>query len=326
MPTSLPSDAVQYAVSIIYQLESGEAGTPHYQGYVRFNRQRNLTHVRRFLPRAHWEPAKGTVQQNLDYCGKPDGRIGEPVILGFGGLLPGRGGVSGARFKRSDFITYVQENPHVSVSELLDKGGLEVLATQPNLLGVCKGLLLENSRRDGIVCRLYYGDTGCGKSRLAVDLFPAAFRKGSGPWWDGYAGETEVILDDFDSAFMPIGEFLRTVDRYPLRVPVKGGFVQLVANTFIITSNHLPREWYPDAEPKRLAAVERRIDTISIFLPNGREIMTYRTPDYLHPLPMQLLVGDRELLPWVDDRPWSPPLFASDNDDNVTPTFPMYPQ
>nr|UBJ26263.1 replication-associated protein [Red panda feces-associated circular DNA virus 3] len=346
LPTSLPDGNVQYADAIIYQLESGANNTPHYQGYVRFNRQRTLAHVKTFLPRAHWEPAKGSIQQNVDYCGKLDGQLSEPIIIGFGSIRPGLGGVSNKRLKRADFIALLEDQPDMSTADLLNKGGLEVLATQPNLLGILKGFLLKDNRRDGVVCHFYYGDTGCGKSRLASHLFPSAFPKGSGPWWDGYAGESEVILDDFDDAFMPIGDLLRLLDRYPLRTPVKGSYVQLVANTFIITSNHLPSEWYPDASPKRIAAILRRLKEITIFHSNGTDITTYKTAEYLNPQgTLMPPVGQTATLPWLnavlpaevfpESRPMSPssevsmdirPLRQINLDyDSDTSTMPMYP-
>jgi len=303
LPTSLPSLGWPRAISLIYQLEAGENGTPHYQGYVRFDRQRTLAIVRQLLVRAHWEPAKGSVQANLDYCGKSIGRLSEPVILGFGTLRPGAGNTGRKHVKRSDFITLVQESPDASIATLLDQGALEVMATNPNLLGVLRGFLLQDLRRDGVSCDLFFGLTGCGKSRLAAHTAPDAFRKTSGPWWDGYAGESTVILDDFDSDFMSIGDFLRVVDRYPLRVPVKGGFVQLVANRFIITSNHLPAEWYPLAESRRLAAVLRRIDQVVEFL-DGRTL-THSATNYFNPIQQNLINGQEQALPWVD-QPTSP--------------------
>lgn len=304
LPKHLPSDSFPRCIAVIYQLETGENGTPHIQGYCRFNRQRTLSNVRLILPRAHWEPAKGSIQQNLDYCGKLVGRLGEPVILGFGNLRPGDSDSRKPHLKRSAFVDLVATTPDITIPELIDQGALEIVATQPNLLGTLRGLLYKDLRRDGVTVDLYYGLTGTGKSRLAYSKYPDAFRKASGPWWDGYAGETTVILDDFDDHFMPIGDLLRVLDRYPMRTPVKGGFVQLVANHFIVTSNHLPAEWYPDAVQKRLDAVTRRFNTVVEFR-NGT-MSTHIASNYFSVGLTELVPPVTQPLPWLlADRPTS---------------------
>lgn len=310
LPVSLP---IQWDLCshLCYQLEQGEQGTPHYQGYARFRCQRSLRTVRALLPRAHWEPARGTSTQNLAYCTKPDGRLGEPVILG----VFGTGSDQPSSLKRTDFVATVQSNPFISEAELIDLGGLEVLATTPNLLGTVRGFLLADVRRDGVTSELYYGDTGTGKSRFADHRYPDAFRKTNGPWWDGYSGQTTVIFDDFDSDFMSIGEFLRVIDRYPLSVPVKGGFVRLVATHFVITSNHLPSQWYPDIRPVRLKAVHRRIARVFEFTQNNAgdiAVLQYDGPKYLNHTEV---TGLPITLPWLtsdlpsDLPPASPDLF-----------------
>ncbi|AMH87765.1 replication-associated protein [Pacific flying fox faeces associated circular DNA virus-13] len=302
-PESLP--LWPRCTALVYQLEEGENGTPHIQGYARFDRQRTLATVKTILARAHWEPAKGSIQANLDYCGKQLGRLSEPVIIGFGGLRPGASGPSKPHLKRAQFVDLIASSPDVSIPELLDQGALEVLATQPNLLGTLRGFLFQDLRRDGVIVDLYYGLTGTGKSRLAFDEYPGAFRKTSGSWWDSYAGELSVVLDDFDDAFMPIGDLLRTLDRYPLRMPVKGGFIQLIANHFIITSNHLPSEWYPNAPPCRLAAVHRRFRNVVEF--KDGYITTHLASNYFNVGATSLTPGLTTPLPWtVTDRPVTP--------------------
>lgn len=266
LPTSLPSEAFQRLDGLVYQLETGANGTPHIQGYAHFDRQRTLRIVRQLIPRAHWEPARGSPASNVAYCTKLDGRLSEPVILG---ILVGDGTgdarAGGTHLKRSEFIAYVAANPRATTSDLIDHGGLEQLVVNPSLAGTVRSLLLADTRRNGVTCDLFYGDAGCGKSRLAHFRFPNAFCKNSGKWFDGYDAQEQLILDDFDDASMPIGDLLRLVDRYPYRAEVKGGSITMVANSFIITSNHIPSEWYPHASAQRLAAVHRRIRHVVCF-------------------------------------------------------------
>lgn len=66
-------DNVRY---LIVGEEVGENGTPHLQGYVGFRSPMRLRSVRTFLPRAHFEIARGTEKQNYTYCSK-DGKFRE---------------------------------------------------------------------------------------------------------------------------------------------------------------------------------------------------------------------------------------------------------
>lgn len=301
----------------VCQLETGANGTPHYQGYAQFTVQRSLNVVKSLIPRAHFEVAKGTPQQNRNYCTKPDGRLAEPILVGeWGELRDGSG--TGNTLKRSDVVNLIQQDPFISETEIINKGGLETLVFSTNVLGIARGYLMANHRSHGITCHLYYGDTGTGKSRLAFDLYPDAYRKASGPWWDGYSGQPVVILDDYDDQFLPIGDLLRAIDRYPMQVAVKGNFVRLVATTFIITSNLLPREWYPNAPPNRLAAVHRRIAKVIAF--TSDTVLEHDGIRYLKENDASR--GEPFPLPWLaepepEPEPSSPELFE------LTPTMPL---
>lgn len=62
----------------VHQLEKGEAGTPHYQGYVEFGQPVSMLQLKRNLPTAHLERRKGTAQQARDYCMKEETRADSP--------------------------------------------------------------------------------------------------------------------------------------------------------------------------------------------------------------------------------------------------------
>lgn len=50
--------------------EVGESGTPHLQCYFKFKNQTRFSTLKKAVPRAHWEKAKGSAQDNLKYCSK----------------------------------------------------------------------------------------------------------------------------------------------------------------------------------------------------------------------------------------------------------------
>lgn len=50
--------------------ETGKEGTPHLQGYVQLSTKKTLASVKKLIPRAHLEVAKGSPAQNKLYCSK----------------------------------------------------------------------------------------------------------------------------------------------------------------------------------------------------------------------------------------------------------------
>ena len=57
---------------------------------------------------------------------------------------------------------------------------------------------------------------------------------------------------------MKLHDFQIVIDRYPMKVEVKGAYVELSATRYVFTSNKHPREWYsPEADPD--GTVMRRI-------------------------------------------------------------------
>lgn len=54
----------------IFAKETGESGTPHIQGYFEAKNQMRLSTLKKIIPGAHFEVAKGNRKQNYDYCAK----------------------------------------------------------------------------------------------------------------------------------------------------------------------------------------------------------------------------------------------------------------
>jgi len=87
---------------VIYQVEQGENGTPHIQGYIQFVRKKRMTTVKASIsPQAHVEIARGTAEQNRDYCTKEEGRLEGPFE--YGEFTPGQG----TRNDVADFVRRV---------------------------------------------------------------------------------------------------------------------------------------------------------------------------------------------------------------------------
>lgn len=203
-------------------------GRRHLQGYVSFKNPRSGDSVKKDInDKVHLEVAKGNAEQNRTYCTK-EGKFEE-----FGELPK-----QGERTDWAQAVKALQEGQDVA----------DVVVEQPQLLPAIrslerfKTLTLKPLHRDVTVIVLY-GDAGTGKSRWAYASYPDLYSKSRGEWWDGYAGQKAILLDDY-YGYMPYSELLRVLDRYPYHAPVKGGFVWAQWDTVIITSNKPPSQWY----------------------------------------------------------------------------------
>lgn len=117
---------------------------------------------------------------------------------------------------------------------------------------------------------VYYGKTGVGKTKKAVNENPCAFLTDgaelSNGWFDGYSGEKTLIIDEYDSD-VKITRMLKLLDGYQQRLPVKGSFVYANWDKVIITSNINPNDWHPNAKEEHRKALFRRINNIVYFGP-----------------------------------------------------------
>ena len=113
---------------------------------------------------------------------------------------------------------------------------------------------------------IYWGDTGTGKTRAVyeaeADLWIAT--DNSLNWFDGYTGQEAVLFDDFVSIKNEkFGFLLRLLDRYPMDVPVKGGFTKWLPKRIYFTSNLRVEDWFMGVSAASQSALRRRItDTV----------------------------------------------------------------
>lgn len=125
------------------------------------------------------------------------------------------------------------------------------------------------SHRDWVMNVSYlYGKTGTGKSKEAYkDYHPDTHYilsrpQGGNIWFDGYSGQETIIIDDFSHSDYKLSYLLNLLDRYPMQLPVKGGFTPMIAKNIIITSNYSPHSIYKGVDnPEHREALFRRIST-----------------------------------------------------------------
>lgn len=226
-------DWVSYAA---YQLERGDSGTPHLQVYLECSKAVYFTAVKAAFPSAHIESRRGTQGQAIAYCTKAETRVSGPWFYGEPKKQGDRTDLKNVVAMINDpTCTYrdiVSENPETYIR--YHRGIRETF-----------GILRPNPSRENISIEIFWGPTGTGKSRRAHAENPNAYIyvDNVNGWFDGYTDESVVILDEFD-CLTPLRLLLKLLDRYPHKMPVKGGFVPIVATKFVFTSNSDPAYWY----------------------------------------------------------------------------------
>lgn len=236
---------------IIFGREIGSEGTKHLQGYIRFTKRMSLRQLKQILGnRVHLEIRRGTEQQAAEYC-KKDGDFfekGEPSQQGKRTdiLTLKRKIASGKTFRelRDDIKSY----QHLKFAECWYRH------FEPKRMCVAKPII-----------RWYWGPTGSGKTRAAIEEMPECWMSSKDlRWWDGYDGHEHILIDDFRESFCTFEYLLRVLDRYPMRVECKGSSRQLKATMIIITSSFHPSMVYGSKDDVK--QLLRRIDVIKEFL------------------------------------------------------------
>lgn len=252
---------------LVYQLEEGEEGTPHLQGYVQCSNARKLHLMKEWLPTAHFEIARGSPAQNVAYCTKLASRQGGPWVYG---EEPAQG-------KRSDWVGMrdaIKEwvEAGLTDAQILDHvvlGPWVHLSVHERQLVKIAGVFRRASNcfpeRSVPQLHCYWGETGTGKTRRCWEEAGAgAYAKPAGKWFEGYSGQENVILDEFPDDSIGITLLLQMLDRYPLTVEVKGGSVSWTPSKIWISSNLRPEDWYPSASPEHRAALMRRLTEFGV--------------------------------------------------------------
>lgn len=249
-------DDVDY---IVCGREVGESGTPHLQGFVQLARKKTMAGVKSLIGSrtVHLERRRGSPAEASEYC-KKEGNWFE-----HGTMDPKSN--AGARTDLVALQTMLRSG--ASLADVADEHFSNFIRYPRGIAAYLDTRTRPRNFRTQ--CVWFWGRTGSGKSRLAYEESSALcggsvcyLGDPSLKWFDPYRGEKGIVIDDFDgTASVPV--LLRLLDRYPLRVPIKGGFMECAARIVWITSNKAPEELY--GEHHQFEALLRRIDEIRYF-------------------------------------------------------------
>lgn len=251
---------VRYA---IWQLERGEEERRlHLQGYLELFSPMRLSGIKRLTGErtGHFEGRRGSRDAARAYCMKESSALDPLVRVELGTW---RSGGQGTRMDLAGLQTSLDGG--ATLTQVSNSHFGEFLRYNR---GIMLYQQLNGSQRSQVTeCYVYIGDPGTGKSRYVQENYPNAYWKPPNhSWWPMYAGQEDVIFDDFDGSWFSASTLLRILDRYPLIVDVKGSHVNFIAKRVHITVNAGAEHWYNwDNIATSYSALLRRITLVKVF-------------------------------------------------------------
>lgn len=268
--TQFDSDKMGY---LVYQEEFAPTTlTYHLQGYVEFKTAMGLNAAKLLLggSQVHLAPRMGTAEQAANYCKKEfndDGtrKRNEGTEVCEWGTISQQG-------KRTDLATFKEAVLSGKRKRDLLDDHLLVFARYPKLYDVINYRRPERDTPPEVM--LLIGPTGLGKSRYIYDLYKGddelyicPLSNGTN-WYDLYDGHKYALMDDFagKASCMTLTCLLRLLDRYPVLAPTKGSHTWWYPTHIYVTTNLLPKDWYPwEKRAEQYLALERRFTRTLIF-------------------------------------------------------------
>lgn len=242
------------AVYLGGQLEVGALGTDHFQFVVAFKQPTKLGTLKLIEPRGHWEKTRS--EAAINYCFKEDTRLGGPWEYG---TKPHK------RNSKTDWE---------EVWSNAKKGDYEQIPAQVRVQNYRTLQAIAKDHRPSRPVEFprgvfLYGEAGSGKSYAARKMYegPIYTKDPMNKWWDGYAGQPVVLLDDFGKKGAEfIGDKLKNwLDVYEAFGESKGSQVPILATTIILTSNYSLEELFGHDEEGLLKPIKRRMRIIRKF-------------------------------------------------------------
>lgn len=239
------------AKSCVWQLEKGDEGTVHIQGYCTFKDKKTFFALKKLNSRVHWEMRKGSDKQAYEYCTKAESRIAEGEEWG---VRPNSKG------KRSDLLVVRDKlKSGMKIDEIREEHFV-TWCRNYRALGIYAADIAPK-RTWHTYCTVFWGDSGAGKTQAILDAVGTKAYWLPKPesercYWTNYKGEEDVVIDEF-FGWIRRSTLCRLVDKTPFQVETKlGASVEFTSKRIWITSNDPPSRWWSKIG---IGAMKRRL-------------------------------------------------------------------
>jgi len=226
--TELP-DGVQF---LAWGLETcPTTGKMHNQTYA-YGKKMTEVKWRSIFKPAHVEIMRGNLVQNEAYCSKEKNfkKLGqEPMGSGHRRDLAAMQELCDKIAPGQTIMDLATDGDNFSVCVQYKRGLEEYVANK-------RRRLVQNDHSAPEVIFIC-GKPGTGKTRYVRELERELYDVPSGQWRDNYCLQEAVLYDNLEpSSITDRSHFLKEIDRYPIQVPVKGGFTTWKPKRIYITS------------------------------------------------------------------------------------------
>ena len=205
----------------------------HYQGFIILNRGARIPAAKRILGggnNAHLEARRGTRVQAREYCLK-DGDVTE----------------------WGEFEPLTCKDLFTKDIKFLKEYYPAFFCRYHKGLGLLQG---QGDKWRDVNVIILWGPTGVGKTRRVMEMDDVYKLDFPYTWWDGYSGESILLIDDYKGGAISRGALLNICDGYKLRLETKGSHTWAMWHTVYITSNYDPALWTTSALDRRVSCVE----------------------------------------------------------------------
>ncbi len=220
-------------------------GRLHIHVYAEFGTRTRLGAVQsKFQQNCHCESRRGSQEQAIAYCKKPETRV-DGGASGEWGEMAVQVGVGRPRGSKAfQCGTAVAEG---STIEELREEFPGVCLTHGDK--VIDAVLKRMGKRDWpMEILIFVGPTGSGKSTTAKVMFPNAYAcpwPAGGRWWmPTYEAQETVVLDEWRGQ-LSVNQMMKLFDRHAWPdCEAKGRSFQFLSRRVVITTNRDPRMWF----------------------------------------------------------------------------------
>lgn len=252
---------------LIYEMETcPTTGRPHLQGYMRTTRKIRMTGAKALLhPSCHLEMAKGTEQENIDYCSKTGiGLVqeGTPNLMA---------GIQGARTDLKAACTAIEEG--ATTQQIATEFPTLFVRYHQGLEALIRAREKPPISRE-VSTTVLWGPTATGKSHRARTSFPDGYvvSPGRDPF-GGYTGQKTIIFEEWNHQDWPIRDMNRYMDKWTSPISSRYYNKTSLWTKVIIISNLPPESYYVLEDPRLREAFMRRITTIHEVTSINQEIL-----------------------------------------------------